>query len=119
MNASLVRITFEKLDKANIPRERPHSVSCSCLKYKQTRRCAHIDAVLNFPYNAMRLFSFPARDVQPTTSKCDHDKWDCIISPVVKSDNVKIWYTYQRMRLSSVFPTSSAVLFDSRESRAG
>lgn len=118
MHTTLVRLTLKQCIDRTQPDKKGYAVSCTCIDYKTSESCTHIKSVVGSDKNRMRTLSFAERRVLPGHTPADLESWTCIDAPTTNSDNVKIWFVYRRMNLSSHFPTSSAVMFDNRESRA-
>ena len=71
-----------------------------------------MEAVFGNQTNIMRMTSFSMRGVLPVADDYTIDGWSCFLVPSIGVDDVVLYNVFKRNELSSLFLTSSTVLFD-------
>ena len=111
MHLTLMRITFATTIQDD------YEVSCSCVEYPFNNCCSHSNSVLQNAENKMRLASLRHRLRSCVIFAPDNVTWEWIPVPRADNDDVKVYVLFRRTMFSSIFPTTSAVMFDGRQSR--
>ena len=91
---------------------------CSCMAYRESSACNHYNAMFEDDNNPMRIFSFLGRVPLCSLSNWQEDVWEYLRVPRENyNDDVRVVHTYRRKEISSLFPTSTSVVLDKRQSR--
>ena len=115
MYTSFVRITVKQSARKTQSVDCSYVAFCTCIDYKKSRTCVHMNSTIRNEKNRMRTMSFAERNVFPCGNQDENESWKCNQAPFTNCDSVKIWLVYRRMNMSSHFPTSSAVMLNDRE----
>lgn len=118
IHASLLRITFGQTDTSESAAVNMIDTSCSCITYLRKSNCEHRNSVLSNVSNYMRLYSFRSRGVLAKEQMAPVSNWEIIEIPNKPNDNVRTFHVFKRAELSSIFPTSSTVILDTRASKS-